>query len=178
MTEKNLDNSEIDTAFDQPGRVAVPEVMERNAGDAGLACGDHDGTAERPASDWPVAGLVGKEPTRVPVGRPEFAQVVQNWLWQGNDPLLVALADDPQQTIDAVDGRNLKPSSFSGTQAAGVDDRGAGSVDRVLQARKETTDLGIAERIGEPLLLGLADLFFENRAQLRLSVSRYRNWMP
>src|SRR4029453_17492739 len=121
---------------------------------------------------------IGPSPAWLGKSQRGFLWVVQNWLWQGNDPLLVALADDPQQTIDAVDGRNLKPSSFSGTQAAGVDDRGAGSVDRVLQARKETTDLGIAERIGEPLLLGLADLFFENRAQLRLSVSRYRNWMP
>ena len=37
----------------------------------------------------------------------------------------------------------------------------AGFVDRVLQAREEITDLGITERIGEPLLLGLADLFLK-----------------
>src|SRR5262249_3361575 len=178
VTEQDLYNAENDVACDEPRGVAGAEAMERDAGDAGLACGDRDGTAERPASDRAVTGLVGKEPARVPVGRPEFTQVVENWLRQGDDPLFVTLADDPQPPIDAVHGRNLKPSAFSGTQAAGVDDGWAGPVDRVLQARKEFTDMGIAERIGEPLLLGLADLFFENRAQSRLSVSRYRNWMP
>ena len=102
----------------------------------------------------------------------------QVWPGQRDDPLFVALADDAQLTLDAVDGPDLERSSFTGTQAAGVDEGRAGFVDRVLQARKEIADLGITERIGEPLLLGLPDLFFENRAQSRSSVSRYRNWMP
>ena len=112
------------------------------------------------------------------MGRPEPAQAIQDWLGQRDDPLFVALADDAQLTIDAVDGPDLDRSSFTGTQAAGVDEGRAGFVDRVLQAREEITDLGITERIGEPLLLGLPDLFFENRAQSRSSVSRYRNWTP
>ena len=150
----------------------MSKAMERGPADAGLACGEGEGTAERPASDGPVAGLVGKKPPRVPVGCPELAQIVQNSLRQGDDPLFVTLADDPQQAIDAVDSRNLEGGCLSGTQAAGVDEGCAGPVDGVPQARKETTDLGIAERMGEALLLGLADLFFENSAHSRLSVCR------
>jgi hypothetical protein len=122
VTEQNLDNCEIDAAFDQSGRVAVTKAMERGPADAGLVCGEGEGTAERPASDGPVAGLVRKKPPWVPVGGPELAQVLQNWLGQGDDPLFVTLADDPQLAIDAVDGRDLEGSSFTGTQATGVND--------------------------------------------------------
>ena len=120
--EQDLDNCEIDAAFDQPGGVAVTKAMERGPADAGLVCGEGEGAAERPASDGPVAGLVGKKPPWVPVGGPELAQVLQNCLGQGDDPLFVTLADDPQQAIDAVDSRNLEGGCLSGTQAAGVDD--------------------------------------------------------
>jgi hypothetical protein len=103
---------------------------------------------------------------------------MQDWAGQRDDPLFVALADDAHLAIDAVDGPDLERSSFAGTQATGVDEGRAGLVDRVLQARKEIADLGISERIGKPLLLGLPDLFFENRAQSRSSVLRYKNWIP
>lgn len=115
MTEQNLYNSEVDTAFDEPGGVAVPKAMECGPSDAGLACRNRQGAAERPASDRPIAGLVGKQPARVPVGLPERAQVVQNWLRQRDDPLFVALADNPQLTIDPVDGANLERGCLSGT---------------------------------------------------------------
>jgi len=69
------------------------------------------------------------------VGLPELAQAIQDWPGQRDDPLFVALAYDAQMTIDAVDGADLKRSSLSGTQAAGVDDGATGPVDRVLQAR-------------------------------------------
>jgi hypothetical protein len=178
VTEKNLHDPEIDTAFNEPRGVAVAQATERDAGDASLACGDRDSPTECPASDRSVAGLVGKKPPGVLVGLPEFAQAIQDWVGQRDDALLVALADDPQVTIDAVNGPDLECSSFTGTQAAGVDEDATAFVNRVLQARKEIADLGIAERIGEPLLLGLPDLFFENSAQSRLSVLRYRYWMP
>ena len=58
--EQDLDNCEIDAAFDQPGGVAVTKAMERGPADAGLVCGEGEGAAERPASDGPIAGLVGK----------------------------------------------------------------------------------------------------------------------
>ena len=112
------------------------------------------------------------------MGLPEGAQAIQDWVGQRDDPLFVALADDAQVSIDAVDGHDLERSSLAGTQAAGVDEGRAGFVNRILQARQEITDLGLTDRIGEPLLLGLTDLFFENSAQSRLSVMRKRNWTP
>ena len=122
VTEQNLHNCDIDTALDQPGCIAVAKAMERGAGDAGLARGEGEGTAERPAPDRAVAALVGKKPARVPVRRPELAQGIEDRPGQRDDPFFVALADDPQQTIDTVDGPNLEPSSLSGAQPAGVDD--------------------------------------------------------
>jgi hypothetical protein len=65
------------------------------------------------------------------VGLPELAQVVQNWPGQWDDPLFVALANDAQLTIDAVDGADLKSGSFSGPQTTGVNDGAAGFVNRV-----------------------------------------------
>jgi hypothetical protein len=73
VTEQDLHHSEIDIAFKKPGRVAVPKTMQRAAADAGLKCGNREGTAECTATDRPIAGFVGKNPTRVPVGRPELA---------------------------------------------------------------------------------------------------------
>jgi hypothetical protein len=75
-------------------------------------------------------------------------------------------------TVDAVDGAYLQRRCLSGPQTAGVDDGAAGFVDRVPEPREKIANLGIAERIGEALLLGQADLFFENSAQSRLSVLR------
>src|SRR5262245_51862631 len=115
MPKQDLHYSEIDTPFDQSGRVTVPKAMQRGPGDAGPACRDREGTAERPASDRAVADLVGKKPPRVLVGLPELAQVVQNRPRQRDDPLFVALADDPQLTIDPVDGPNLEGGCLSGT---------------------------------------------------------------
>jgi hypothetical protein len=65
------------------------------------------------------------------VGLPELAQVVQNWPGQSDNPLFVALANDAQLTIDAVDRADLKSGSFSDPQTTGVDDGAAGFVDRV-----------------------------------------------
>ena len=64
------------------------------------------------------------------------------------DPLLVALADDPQLPVDAVDGAYLQRRPFSGPQTAGVDDGAAGSVDRVPQPWENSADLGSTEGIG------------------------------
>src|SRR5262249_60139635 len=60
VTEKNLDNSEIDTAFDEPRGIAVAQTMKCNAGDADLACGNGAAAAQRPAPDRAVTGLVGE----------------------------------------------------------------------------------------------------------------------
>jgi hypothetical protein len=178
VSEQDLHQSEIDVAFEKPGRIAVPKTVQGAAGKAGLTCGDAKGPTECTATDRPGTGLIGKKPTPVPVCRPELAQVLQNRPGEWNDPLLVALADDPQLTVDAVDGTDLKRRRLSRPQAACVDDSAAGSIDRVPQPRQERADLGIAEGVGKALLLGLADLFFANSAQSRLSVLRYRNWMP
>src|SRR5262245_3165253 len=115
MPEQNLYNSEVDAAFDEPGPVAVPKAMQRGPTDAGLACRDREGTAERAASNRAVADLGRKKPKRVLVGLPQLSHVVQNGPRQRDDPLVVALPDDPQLTIDPIDGPNLKRGCLSGT---------------------------------------------------------------
>src|SRR6516165_12100731 len=60
VTEQDLDNSEIDAAFDQPSRIAVAQTMKRNAGDADLACGDGDAAASAPRPIGPSPAWLGK----------------------------------------------------------------------------------------------------------------------
>ena len=97
---------------------------------------------------------------------------------QRNEPLFVTLTDDAKQSVVAVDGTDLKGRRLADPQTAGVHDGKAGSVDRVRYAAKQPADLGVGKRAGQPLLSRQTDLFFANSAQSRLTVYRYRYWMP
>ena len=90
----------------------------------------------------------------------------------------MTLADNAKQSVVAVDGTDLKGRRLADPQTAGVHDGKAGSVDRVRYAAKQPADLGVGKRAGQPLLSRQTDLFFTNSAQSRLTVYRYRYWMP
>jgi hypothetical protein len=51
-------------------------------------------------------------------------------------------------------------------------------VDGASDRLEKLADLRLGQGVGQPLLLGLADLFLSNNGQARSSVWRYRNWMP
>src|SRR5215831_101516 len=61
VTEQELDNSEIDAAFDQPGPVAVARTVVRYVGGADVAGVVGYAAAERPAFVRAVTGLLGKK---------------------------------------------------------------------------------------------------------------------
>jgi hypothetical protein len=128
----------------------------------------------------PVVGArgIGEQPAAVPVARPHAAQIVQDRLWQGNPAFLVPLADHAQQPVGAVDRRDLKGGRLADAQAAGVHDGEARLVDGTSDRLEELADLLSGQGGGQPLLLGLTNLFLSNNGQARSSVWRYRNWMP
>jgi hypothetical protein len=51
-------------------------------------------------------------------------------------------------------------------------------VDRISDTPKERSNFSIRKHIGQTLVLGRADSFFENSDHSRSSVRRNRNWMP
>ena len=59
------------------------------------------------------------------MGPPEAAQVVEDRLRQRHQAFLVALADDAQQPMSAVDGADLQRGGLADAQAAGIHDNEA-----------------------------------------------------
>jgi hypothetical protein len=51
-------------------------------------------------------------------------------------------------------------------------------VDRILDTPKERSNFSIRKHVGQTLVFGRANSFFENRDHSRSSVRRNRNWMP
>jgi hypothetical protein len=106
------------------------------------------------------------------------AQVVQDRLGQRHPAFPVALADHPQHAMGRVDRRDLERGGLADPQAAGVHQREARLVDGIADRAEEAADLGIGQGLRQPLLTGLANLFFPNSGQSRSSVRQYRKRIP
>jgi len=76
-----------------------------------------------------------------------------------NEPLLIALADDPQQAAGLVDGGDRKRSSLADPQAAGIDQAEAAAMNGVADGADDTLYLGMGKRLRQAPLLGKSDLF-------------------
>ncbi len=127
---------------------------------------DQDVGAERAGSP-----AVWKEPARIAVRLPHLAQTVMDRPRQRHEAFLVALAEDPQEPVDFVDGGDFECGSLADPQAAGIDQGKAGLVDRIADVAEDPLDLGMREGLRQPLLLGQSDLFL-NSGQSRPSVCR------
>ena len=86
---------------------------------------------------------------------------------QRHAPLLVAFADDAKGQAGAVDRANLKSHGLADAQAAGVENRKAGLVDRTFYTAEQPADLLIGQDIGEALLRRQTNLFLTNSGQSR-----------
>jgi len=106
------------------------------------------------------------------MGLPERAKILERRLRQRHAPLPVALADDAQLQIGAVDGAYLQAHGFAYAQAAGVHEREAALVNRVPHAEKQRANLLVGENLGQPPLFGRANSFFSNSGQSRSSARR------
>lgn len=172
VAEQDLDDPGIDAVLHQPGRITVPQHMRRrpaggeaHRGDRGAERAEQDAGGDRLGAD-----AIGKEEPGVAVHAPEGAQVLVDWLRQRNQPLLVAFADDAQDHPRAVNRGDFESDCLRDAQATRIHQREAALVDRVRYAAKEPADLIIGQRLRQPLLLGLPNLFFPNKAQARFSV--------
>ena len=64
--------------------------------------------------------------------------------------------------MSRVDRRDLERGGLADPQAAGVHQREARLVDGVPDGAEKAADLGIGQGLRQPLLTGLANLFFQN----------------
>jgi len=148
VAEQDLNDPDIDAAFDESGGIAMTKSSWRNPADTDLPCGSSEGASKRPTSDRPGAGLVREQPSWVTVDLPQPPQIFQDRLRQRHDALFVAFADDTQVKIGAVNGANLKCRCFRRPQPAGVNDGAASLEGRVPYVAKEIADLGVGKCTG------------------------------
>lgn len=92
---------------------------------------------------------VGEQPMLVVMvlGLPHPAKALVDWPRDRNNPLLVALADNPQDATCLVDGRNRKIGGLADPQAAGVDQAEAAPMDGIVHAAENALNLGMGERL-------------------------------
>ncbi len=112
------------------------------------------------------ADTVGEEPQAVLVGFPDLAEHGQCRLGQGQGPLLVAFADDPQEHLLGIDGGNRQFNGFAEPQATGVDEGETAAVDRLPDGGNQAAAVLVAADVGKALAKGQADFFWVNRGQL------------
>ena len=93
--------------------------------------------------------MIGEEPAWIAVGLPKRPQVVQDRSRQGHEPLPVALADDAEPEIGAVDGADFQGRGLADAQAAGVHQGEAGLVNRAPHAAQQRADLLVRQDLGK-----------------------------
>src|SRR5271157_713351 len=116
MAEILVDQTEVDHGFQQVGRVAVPEGMDRDllfdaeVPDHSLHCAMDTGTCHRFSGGtglFLAASFGGKEPDRVSMRCPIPTEDRQRVRWQGDIAVLCALAamdvDDHAGAVDVAD---------------------------------------------------------------------------
>ena len=89
---------------------------------------------------------------------------------QRHATLLVALANDPDQAVLAVDRRHFERGRLADAQATRIHQQEADPGDRPPHAADDGAGLGVGQNAGQAAALGRTDLFFENSAQSRSSV--------
>jgi hypothetical protein len=131
MAQPDLDQAQIDAAFEQMGRPGMAERMHTGRfGQAKLLDGGVEGMLEATrahrcgsagalAARWPAGR---KQPDRVPVRDPMGAEHDERTGRQGHVPILIALASlDVELHTSTVDLGDLELDTFQEPQATGVD---------------------------------------------------------
>jgi hypothetical protein len=106
--------------------------------------------------------MVRKQPQGIVGGLPHATQLGEDWLRQRNQPFLIALADDAQRQIGAVDRADLQAQRLADPQTTSIGERQAGFVNRAFYAAEQPADLLIGQDLGQTLLRRQANLFLEN----------------
>src|ERR1700694_1321440 len=94
------------------------------------------------------------------MGPPQPAQIVEDWLGERHQPLLVALPDDAQYLVGSVDGADPQRGGLADPQTARIHDDEARLVDRVANTAEQAPDLILRQRFRQTLLPGRGEPFF------------------
>ena len=89
----------VDAVLDQPRRVGMAQSVRGYP--ALYACrtdGGGEGARQHAVIELRVTEMAGEQPAAV-VGSATSGQLIENRLWQRQEPLLVALADDTQHLV-------------------------------------------------------------------------------
>jgi len=176
VAEQDLDGADVDLVLEQPGRIGMAQCVGRRPASAGKLCrldGSREAAGQDIDANRTAVPAIGEEPSPATVALrlPHAAKALVNRPRHRNEPLLVALADDPQQAAGLVDGADRKTGSLADPQAAGIDQAEAAAMNRVADGADNPLHLGMAERLRQPPLLGQPELFLNN-AQSTPSVCR------
>jgi hypothetical protein len=107
----------------------------------------------------------GKEPARAVVDLPDVAEHLKDRFGQGENTLLVSLADDAQHHLPGVDRRDGERDGLGNAQAVGIDEGEAAAIDGLFQGGDQAAAVVVSADVGQPLPAWLADFFFVNRGQ-------------
>lgn len=162
VAEQDLDGANVDLGLEQPGGIGMAQRVGRcpdgklcQLGGGGESAGQDTGVERA------IALTVGEQPRAIAMilGLPHPAKTVAHRPRHWNEPLLVALADDPQQAAGFVDGVDRKSCGLPDAQAAGIHQAEAAAVNGAADGGEDALYLGMRERLWQPLLLGKPDLF-------------------
>ena len=95
---------------------------------------------------------------------PNLSEHLQDRFGQGESPFLVPFADQAEDHLLRVDGRDGQRDGFCDSQSVGIDQREATAIDEVFQRGDQAAAIVIAADIGEPFLAWVTDFFLVNRA--------------
>ena len=166
MPEQHLHDTDVGALLEEPGREAVTqrvraEVVIETTGRPG----EIEGSSSRPNGQMIVALAIGEEPFLAAMSLPDRAEHVECGVRQRQGPLFVALADDPQEHSLGVDGREGQSDGFTDPQPAGIDQREAAAVDRILDRGNQAAAVLVALNVGKTLAIGLPDFFLVSSGQ-------------
>ena len=109
---------------------------------------------------------------------PQAAQLVEDRLRQRHSTFLVALANDADQPVDAIDCGHFECRSLADAQAACIHEQKGRSRDRLPYTAEDCASFRVRWHIGQTLALGRTDSFFENSDHSRSSVWAKKKRMP
>ena len=166
MPQQDLHDADVLALFEELGGEAVAKgvgrerIVEATRGPSGVE-GESGGGRGQMRS--PLA--VGEEPLGVAMDLPDLAEHEQDGHGQGQGPLSVAFADDPQEHPLGVDRGNGQGDGFADPQAAGVDQGETAAVDRLVEGGDQTAAVLVAADVGQAPAQGWADFFFVSSGQ-------------
>ena len=154
MPEQNLHEADVYALLEEPSgegmaKAVRPEMLIETTG----CPSSIEGLANCFTGNVSCATAAGEEPLGAAMDIPNLVEHGQYRLGQWQGAFLVALADDLQEHARRVDGRAGQGDGFADPQAAGVDQRKTGTVDRMGNRRDQAPAVLVASNVGKALTI-------------------------